>query len=792
MASAFCLFDVGIRSGDNAGLVTEGDFREQAMAGFAKLELRLAQPAGWFDQLAALLTRELAPNSRKLRTALRLATIGTIGAGLIASCHVNNQLGTYMVWLLVGAGPMMSARKAIAFLITEALALAASVVMAGILAETPWLILPFIFAMISISTYIGTARNLGSALLLIQVVCFDTFYTVVFAPGEIGWGAAGAFGGSVIAFGTIVLFDNWLWPDRGEGILMESLGASVARDRSQLLAAANFYLDRQSAPRPPLPPPTSDLPEHMALLNRAVAEGVSERRHAILLAAITRVARIGLEVDRLVFAARQNVPEEIRAMVRPELRATVEALAAVFDEIAREWPTHISVGVDKQPPASRTRARSAMDALSTRITQVRPAYIGKASTAESENFATFTDSLASLTGHIDHLLDEPPEPPAAAPSNSAAPRSTDARYPALVRYSIKVGLCAMIAYTVGITTQRADLSTILTTVLITALPTYGAALRKMILRIVGVIIGGAVSLLAIIIVTPNFETLPVYLLAIFIVFYVSAYSSLASGRVAYAGKQIGTTFALVFAGLSPALDVYEPLWRIWGVLLGTLVVAIVTLLYWWPEYAGDSLLPRLRTVIRDALAVAPSGSAANTEDGIQRANSESMRALAEILEVADDAQLEGRTSTVNHNAIVEAAGTLRRIANRLASIATGRIVTPVPQLDPVTESAREAVFDAIRRHLQSWLDFFSGADSLSAPAAQAIARAYSPDDMKVPLEQFSSRLEERQFARIESWPIDQRRVVLAELHSIRRLEYLVSQSNRWLAQIPGPASNPAR
>ena len=93
-----------------------------------------------------------------------------------------------------------------------------------------------------------------------------------------------------------------------------------------------------------------------------------------------------------------------------------------------------------------------------------------------------------------------------------------------------------------------------------------------------------------------------------------------------------------------------------------------------------------------------------------------MRTLAEILEVADDAQLEGRTSTVNHNAIVEAAGTLRRIANRLASIATGRIVTPTPPLDPVTESAREAVLDAIRRQLQSWLDFFSGADSLSRQA----------------------------------------------------------------------------
>ncbi len=100
------------------------------MAGLAKAEFRLPQPSVWFDQLAALLARELAPSSRKLRTALRMTTIATLGAGLITICHVNNQLGTYIVWLLVGAGPMMSFRKAGAFLIAEALALAASVVMA--------------------------------------------------------------------------------------------------------------------------------------------------------------------------------------------------------------------------------------------------------------------------------------------------------------------------------------------------------------------------------------------------------------------------------------------------------------------------------------------------------------------------------------------------------------------------------------------------------------------------------------------------------------------------------------
>jgi hypothetical protein len=211
----------------------------------------------------------------------------------------------------------------------------------------------------------------------------------------------------------------------------------------------------------------------------------------------------------------------------------------------------------------------------------------------------------------------------------------------------------------------------------------------------------------------------------------------------------------------------------------------------WPEYAGDSLMPRLRRVIRGTLALAPGGSASNTEDEIQQTNSETMRVLAEILQVADDAQVEGRTSTVNPDAIVEAAGTLRRIANRLASIANARVVASMPQLDPVTESARKAVLEAIRGQLQSWLDFFSGEHRLSASAAESVAVTHSTDELEKPLAEFSSRLESGEFARIESWTLDQRRAILAELHSMRRLDFLVSDLNRWLAQIPGPASSSA-
>jgi Fusaric acid resistance protein family len=759
------------------------------MVSIGKRKLGTPHPSGWVDQLRTFLSRELAPTSRKLRGALRLTTIGTVGAGAIASAHIHSEVGTYIVWLLVGAGPMMTLRTAVTFLVAEAASLTGAVMMARALAETPWLMLCFLFLLFSFSTYLGTVWKLGAPLLLIEVVVLDTFYGVVFAPQQIGWDAANAFGGSVIAFGVMVLFDNWLWPDLGEGILMKALGASVARSRVRYLGATGFYLDHEGARRPPIPPATSDLPAHLRLLDQAVAEGVSAHRRAVLLAAITRAARIALEVDRLIFIGRQAVRREIRAMVRPELESAVGAIAYALDDFARVLPSQIPVGADKPPPSSGTRARIAMDDLSARILQVRPVYLRTSSPAEIENFASFTNSLEVLTKLIERLLDEPPRVPDSSTAKPT-PRLTSPPDPAVIRYSLKVGLCVVVGYTIGIVAHREDLSTILTTVLITALPTYGASLRKMILRIIGATIGGAISLLTIILVSPNFETLPAYMIAVFVVFYISAYSSLGSGRIAYAGKQIGTTFALVFAGLGPSVEIYEPLWRIWSILLGTLVAGTIDFIV-WPEYAGDSLLPRLRTVVGDTLALTPGGAAAATEDGIQRANSNTMRVLEEILGVAEDAQIEGRTSLVDHSAIVEAASYLRRIANRLSYIANGRIIAPSPPLDPTTEKARADAFALVRRQLQSWLDLLSGPNALSGEAARTIAQMHSADDLAGPVNQFALRLEEDKFSRLQLWTTDRRQTILAELQSMRRLEYLMPELNRWLAQVPGRASTSA-
>ena len=732
------------------------------------------------DSFIALLLEELTPSPRRLKTTLRMALIGTVGAAIVASCHVYNQLGTYLVWIIIGPVAMMSLRRALFSLAVLTPILVATVPLAGILVEAPWLMLAFLFAFAALVTYLNARLGLGALGLVIQVVVLDTLYGAVFAPNNFGWHVGGLFGGCVIAFLLIWLFDTWLWPNPAELLLPESIAASTARNRTRFLTVTSYYFVQRPGKKPPEPPFTSGMPTQLELLERARAEGVSAHRRAVLLAAISREERLHIQIDRLTVAVRENVPASMRTIFRTETEAAISAIAAALEELEQEVVTGIRTGPDSPPSPPAVRARAALNTLDARMIELRPTFINQITAADGANFGAFTESLHEMVRLIERPLDTPPASVAAAAP--ATPKPPD---PSLTRYAAKVGLCIPIGFVVGLTTHQAGLTTILTTIIIAALPTYGASLRKMILRIVGAILGGVITLVTIMIVTPNFSTLPSYMIATFIILMISAYASLGSGRVAYAGKQIATTFLLVFADLSPSADVYGPLWRIWGILLGTIVVALVFIIL-WPEYAGNSLLPRLREVLHDALGLAPGGAAkAPTLADINALNVESMHLLGEILEVAEDARIEGRSSLIDHAAVVQASGTLRRIANRFAGLANERITAPLPRLDDLAENSRDATFDALRARLESWLAFYESPQCLYRSAATALAAQHSRADITQPLEALSMQLEADGFARIGSWSLEQRRQILAELQSLRRLEFLMFELDGHLSRVPG-------
>jgi len=740
----------------------------------------------WFDWLGSFLATELAPSSRRIKTSIRMATIATVGAGIMAACHVDTQLGPYLIWIAIGASPMLSLERAFVYVVVIAGFLIASVPLAGMLSEAPWLMLPFIGAFTAFTTQQIIKRKLGWFGLVIQVVTLDTFYAVMFNPDNFGWGVSAVFGASVIAFGLISAFDRSLWPDPADAQLLEGIARCTEINRAQLLKVTRYYFE--GGERPPELSLVSQMSTQLALLDYATIEGMTHHRRAVLLAAISREERVRVMIADLTIWAREDTPRAARAILRAEIERIVAALAAALEELASEArENRIRTGPDSGP--SRLAAQIKFEPLDRRITDQRSLLLRTAGALELGNLNAFVNALHSVAQLVERPLDEPPPPQPAQPSGLSIPRAS-ATDPALFRYSGKVALCMVVGFVIGLVTQRAELSVILTTVVITALPTYGAAARKMVLRLVGTGLGAVVTILAIVVVTPNFHSLPVYMIATFIVLAVSGYSSLSSGRIAYAGKSIGTTFLLVFAGLSPSADVYGPLWRIWGILLGTSVVTVVFFLL-WPEYAGDSLIPRLVKALRATISLAPGESATTNDDRMHAASHELTQLLIEILQVADDARLEGRKSLIDPNSVVHAAGTLRRIAHRLAMLSTARLITPLPSLDEPTEAANRAVLAAIVGQLESWLTFFQGSGKLNRDAARALASSNRRIEIATPLEELQTRLEAGGYAQISMWTIEQRREILASMQSMRRIDLLMGQLNQYLSQVPGVVPAPA-
>src|SRR5262249_51743211 len=148
---------------------------------------------------------------------------------------------------------------------------------------------------------------------------------------------------------------------------------------------------------------------------------------------------------------------------------------------------------------------SMLEAYNRRVAELHPQFILNSRADELSNLSAFV--LGSQ--RVARLFIHTPIPLAAAARQVVRPDSSPGGSridPARVRYCLKLAAAVALGFAVGVTTHRADLTTILWTVMITGLPTYGASMRKMILRLVGAALGGVLGLAAIIAVSPNFET----------------------------------------------------------------------------------------------------------------------------------------------------------------------------------------------------------------------------------------------------------------------------------------------
>ncbi|WP_415366806.1 FUSC family protein [Klebsiella michiganensis] len=166
--------------------------------------------------------------------------------------------------------------------------------------------------------------------------------------------------------------------------------------------------------------------------------------------------------------------------------------------------------------------------------------------------------------------------------------------PAYLHFALKTLLC-YVFYTAA---DWQGIHTIMLSCVIVAQPGLGATMQKTWLRIGGALLATLIALLLIVFVQPWTDSLSGLLAMTLPVLALAAWIAAGSERIAYAGIQIGFTFALAFLSwFGPLSNLTELRDRVIGILLGVLVSSIVHL-YLWPDSEAPQLKARLAQLYR--------------------------------------------------------------------------------------------------------------------------------------------------------------------------------------------------
>ena len=170
--------------------------------------------------------------------------------------------------------------------------------------------------------------------------------------------------------------------------------------------------------------------------------------------------------------------------------------------------------------------------------------------------------------------------------------------PAYLHFALKTLLATLLCDVFYTAADWQGIHTIMLSCVIVAQPGLGATMQKTWLRIGGALLATLIALLLIVFVQPWTDSLSGLLAMTLPVFALAAWIAAGSERIAYAGIQIGFTFALAFLSwFGPLSNLTELRDRVIGILLGVLVSSIVHL-YLWPDSEAPQLKARLAQLYR--------------------------------------------------------------------------------------------------------------------------------------------------------------------------------------------------
>lgn len=444
----------------------------------------------------------------------------------------------------------------------------------------------------------------------------------------------------------------------------------------------------------------------------AIAAGVSVVINLLIAPSPRRIAERALAERLRVCAELLREPD---APARAELRH-------MMDEGTGELLTHLRLSnVDgivahdlaalRQAVVSSWRLLSALDVLDTATAASLPS-------AWRENTAQTMEEMAALLEKgsypLDVKVDEPPSlsPPTrqvaaeirdvlmrfaeGGPVAAAqAPHHEGGGFflpdaftnPAHYRFALRTTAAALFCYAFYTMVDWSGIHTSFLTCYIVSLGTTAESVEKLLLRIVGCLIGAAAGIATILFLMPAVSSITGLMAMVFPVTLVAAYIAAGSPRISYAGFQIAFAYFLcILQGSGPTLDLTTARDRVVGILLGNLV-AYIALSRLWPVTIVDRIDPGLAHQLRKLSRLLPlpdvqerRALAAEARAGLAAVATDIELARYEPISRPSDAWLSSRRTAVREAEALgsllllgteQTAGLSKNIEGRLRGVAEG-------------------------------------------------------------------------------------------------------------------------
>ena len=229
----------------------------------------------------------------------------------------------------------------------------------------------------------------------------------------------------------------------------------------------------------------------------------------------------------------------------------------------------------------------------------------------------------------------------------------------LLRYTVRHTIAMVLAFVCGLFCNNAAMHAALWLLMIGGPPSHGATVRKFTIRAIGAALALVLAALGTILLAPNSTTVFSYAMALSAGALVMAYIGQGGGLLSYLSIG-GTAFVIAFSGPGPRTDAFGSIWTIWGISFGMLIRAAVSIV--WRERASRTLVEQFQAPLEAIFQIlSPAPGKHGDAVPIHNAEAALIGGIREMLAIANDAQLEGRSAGIDSTNLVDALDTMRRI-----------------------------------------------------------------------------------------------------------------------------------